>query len=325
MFKGGAGAAGQLKNALSFMNQVSSALGGSGSIMDKISQLAKNAPATLSSFGIRADHPILQGISMGHNLVMQINDGYEKIRNFDFKNVNNLTKLASDLTGINFLSISNHLTQAEYTVGLVKEMIKSNIPDSFGFFKDIIKDNPYKAKVIKEVYPTAVEYQDLRSIRSMVDTVGSRQFTFHTSQDNLSGNFTNILSKNWDKNKERLDFTTNKKFIEIKDTLKTVNGDNWIYQKRNNELTINVKDYLYSSERFKEIFQKGVVNSNQVKIPVDSTTNQDILDEIAGNDITKKDDEKFLASMGIGSYSTVTRAIKDHFPRLLIDSIYITV
>ena len=319
MFKGGGGAAAQLKSAMSFMSSVSSALGGSGSITDKLINLSKQAPATLSSLGIDKSSSIISSLEKASNIVVKVNDAYEKIRNTDFSNVSSLAVLAKQLTGSDFLGLSNHLTQAEYTIGLVKQMMDANIPNSFGIFKDLIKDNPFKNKVVKETYPTAINNQDLRSIKSMIETVGARKFNYLTGQSNISGNFVNTLSKKWDKDKERLDRSLHNQYKDIKDTVKAANGNDWIYIKRKEELTINIKDLLFSSDRFREIISKCAISSNKIKISEDDSINNRILAEIAGNDDTKVDDEKFLVALNLGGYKTPTESIKHHFPRVYIE------
>lgn len=319
MFKGGGGATAKLKEAMNFISNVSSSLGGSGSISSKLQSLATQAPNTLASLGISTNNEIIRNISNASNLVVKVNDAYEKIRNTDFTNVSNLAILAKDLTGLDFLSLSNQLTQVEYVSGLVKQMMDANIPNSFGILKNTIKDNKYKHIAVRDTYPAAIRNQDLRSIQSMVDTVGDRQFRSITGQSNLSGNFTNVISKDWDKNKERLDKNNISKYNEIKDTLKKVNGDKYLYINRKDNLTINIKDYLYSSDRFKELVNKGAITSNKIKISEDSSVNNEILDAIAGNSNTKIDDEKFLTAMNLGTYLTPRESIKKHFPRVYIE------
>lgn len=329
LFKGGKSAIGNIKDAMSFMNNVSKSVSNitkGGSISDIISNFSKSASANLSMLGIDKNNPILRKVDEARNLVTKVNDTYQRIRNIDFHSVDGLMHLAKDLTGNpDFLQISQVKYQADYISGLTKEMISQGIPNSFSAFKDILKNNPHKHEVVKDTYPTAVSKQDLGSINAMVDLLGQRRFTRTISQTNLSGNFTNVITKNWDKNNERLDVNKENKFREIKETLKNVNGDNWLYHKRNNQDTINIKDYLYASNRFKDLFNQGIVNSNQVRPLTRDDINEDIKQEIKSNDKTTLDDEKFLVCLFLNTYNTPKQAIQRDFPRVYLDSTNISI
>ena len=328
LFQGGKNAIGQLSSAMSFMNNVSSAVSSitqGGSIKDILSNVSRGAPGLLSTLGVSEDSPMLKKIQQAQNLVTKVNDTYQRIKNTDFKSVDGLLSLAKDLTGHeDFLGLSTLKNQADYVTGLAREMIHNNIPNSFSAFKDILNKNPYKHEVVKELYPEAIKKQDLPSLQSMVELMGQRKFKQLTSQDNLSGNFTQSLSKNWSKENEKLDTPLTKQYQEIKDTLQKVNGDNWLYQKRGNEDTINIKDYLYSSDRFKEIMNKGVVESNKIKPLTSADVNKEIKDKIRGNANTTIDDEKFLTCLYFNHYVTPKEAIRRDFPRVYIDSTNIT-
>lgn len=322
MFKGGKNAKAKIEKALSFVSSVSGALtnaGGSGNtIIDKITSLSRSTGISLSSLGINENNPIVKGISTANRLVLQIDDTYQKLRHTDFHSLSSISNLVNDLTGNNFIGLSNQLTQAEYEIGIIKEMVKYDIPNAFGILKDVFKDNEYKHQIIKETYPDIVKSQDLSSIRSMVDTVGVREFNRLTGQNNISGNFTNVISQTWNKDKERLSLSSRGVYNELKDTIKKTNP-NWLYLDRNGEKTINIKDYLYASHRFRELFFNGLSNSNKIKISTDSSVNESILAEIAGNSDTTVDDEKFLKAMVIGTYTTPSLRIKTDFPKLVIE------
>nr|DAY27345.1 MAG TPA: hypothetical protein [Caudoviricetes sp.] len=263
---------------------------------------------------------IADSLSRGREIYGNINNTLSRIRNTDFSKVSNLFGMVEELTGSDVFSLSKLGGQADYLTGLVRDIMDNDIPGSLHALKDIVKNNPYRDRIVKDVYPKAVDKQDLSSIRAMTDIVGVKKLNTLTSNHHQQGNFRNVLSSNWKKSNEYADRPTMEVYQDLKETLKKTSvGQDWLYTKRGNDLTINAKDYTSASERFKELFKKGCQVSNRIRVLTDEHINDSVKDEINADDNTRLDDEKFLIMLSLGG-SSVKSAIKRDFGRVVIEN-----
>lgn len=316
-FLGGVGNA--LSGITSTVDQVRSSLSGDN-IFDKLSGIANISHSTLTQMGVNNLPNIADSLSRGREIYGNINNTLSRIRNTDFSKVSNLFGMVEELTGSDVFSLSKLGGQADYLTGLVRDIMDNDIPGSLHALKDIVKNNPYRDRIVKDVYPKAVDKQDLSSIRAMTDIVGPKKFNTLTSNPHQQGNFRNVLSSNWKKEHEYADRPTMEVYQDLKETLKKTSVDHdWLYTKRGNDLTINAKDYTSASERFKELFKKGCQVSNRIRVLTDEHINDSVKDEINADDNTRLDDEKFLIMLSLGG-SSVKSAIKRDFGRVVIEN-----
>lgn len=304
-----------------FIKDVGSALskGGSGvgGVLDKISSLGGVSTGIITKMGLDKSGNIANAINQARDVLVKTNNVITKIKNTDFSNVDNILRLTKEITGSDFMELSNVATQAKYVQGLISELVDHDIKGSIHAFKDIISRNPFKTDIAKAVTPKLVNKQDFKSIEGLVDILGRKTF------NNINGDVVKSISSNWNKRNEPVedDFKIGRELVS---TMKKIKGDDWLYVDRgtkdsNKKKTIDIKSLLTDNERFIEVLKKGVIGSNKIRPLKTNDINNAISDNISGNEDTKIDDEKYLIMASIGIYQSCKQCIKRDFPRVVIE------